>query len=248
MTQLGLRSRIRAVLTGVAMLPVVAASIASSPVSVSANTTRLISTSGTARIAAAGASTSTAGVENPEFPGAVGGEAAGGGDQGVNRSHTSTTGSVTGMAVGDGNGTVAGSNPELATSFDGLNHFINRFGVSNGNQFSLEPPDQGLCANGTYVLETINDVMAVYSPSGAVVSGPTALNAFYNYPFAINRSTGVRGPSATDPSCLYDSATQRWFHVILTLDVVPSNGRFIGTNHHDVAVSQTSDPRGSWNL
>ncbi|MEA2636275.1 MAG: hypothetical protein QOH92_3042, partial [Chloroflexota bacterium] len=37
MTKLGLRSRIRVVLTGAAMLPVVAASIASSPVSVSAN-------------------------------------------------------------------------------------------------------------------------------------------------------------------------------------------------------------------
>jgi hypothetical protein len=248
MSQLGLRSRIRAVLTGAAMLPVVAASIASSPISVSANTTRLISTSGTARIAAGGASTSTAGVENPEFPGAVGGEAAGGGDKGVNRSHTSTTGSVTGIAIGDGNGTVAGSNPELATSFDGLNHFINRFGVSNGNQFSLEPPDQGLCANSSFVLETINDVMAVYNPDSSVASGPMALNAFYGYAPAIDRQHGnVRGPFATDPSCLYDTATQRWFHVMLTIDSLP-NGRFIGTNHLDLAVSQTSDPRGSWNI
>jgi hypothetical protein len=248
MSQLGLRSRIRAVLTGAAMLPVVAASIASSPISVSANTTRLISTSGTARIAAGGASTSTAGVENPEFPGAVGGEAAGGGDKGVNRSHTSTTGSVTGIAIGDGNGTVAGSNPELATSFDGLKCFINRFGVSNGNQFSLEPPDQGLCANSSFVLETINDVMAVYNPDSSVASGPMALNAFYGYAPAIDRQHGnVRGPFATDPSCLYDTATQRWFHVMLTIDSLP-NGRFIGTNHLDLAVSQTSDPRGSWNI
>ena len=248
MTQLRLRSRIRALLTGAAMLPVVAASLASSPVSVSANTTRLISSSGTARIAAGGASSSTAGIQNPEFPGAVGGDAAAASDKnGVNRSHSSTNGSISGKATGDGSGTVAGSNPELATSFDGLNHFVNRFGVSGGNQFSLEPPDQGLCANGTYVLETINDVMAVYRPNGTIASGPEALNAFYNYPFAINRSTGVRGPFATDPSCLFDTATQRWFHVMLTLDVLP-DGRYIGTNHLDLAVSKTDDPTGGWNI
>jgi hypothetical protein len=247
MTQLRLGSRIRAVLTGAAMLPVLAASIVSSPVSVSASTTRLISSSGTARIAAGGSSSSTAGVQNPEFPGATGGDAAAGGKNGPNRSHTSTTGSFTGKSNGDGNGTVAGSNPELATSFDGLNHFVNRFGVSGGNQFSLEPPDQGLCANSTYVLETINDVMAVYRPDGTIASGPEALNAFYSYPYAINRSTGVRGPFATDPSCLFDTATQRWFHVMLTLDVLP-DGRYIGTNHLDLAVSQTPDPTGGWNI
>src|ERR1700688_372921 len=250
MTQLRLRSRIRALLTGAAMLPVVAASLASSPISVSANTTRLISSSGTATIAAAGASSSTSGVQNPEFPGAVGGDAAAAADKnGANRSHTSTTGSVPGIAIGDGNGTIAGSNPELATSFDGLNHFVNRFGVSGGNQFSLEPPDQGLCSNGTYVLETINDVMAVYRPDGTIASGPEALNAFYNYPFAIDRSTLVRGPFATDPSCLFDTATQRWFHVMLTLDTLP-NGEYTGSNHLDLAVSKTADPtvKGGWNI
>ena len=249
MTQLRLRSRIRAVLTGAAILPVLAVGIVSSPVAVSATTTRLISASGTATISASGAAPSIAAVQNPEFPGSAGADAAAAGNQhGANRSHTSTTGSVTGIAVGDGNGTLAGSNPELVTSFDGLNHFINRFGVSGGNQFSLEPPDQGLCAGNGVILETINDVMAVYRPDGTVASGPEALNAFYNYPFAVNRTTGVRGPFATDPSCLFDAATQRWFHVILTLDVVPTNGRFVGTNHLDLAVSKTADPSGGWNI
>jgi hypothetical protein len=250
MTQLRLRSRIRAVLTGAAILPVLAVGIASSPVSVSANTTRLISTSGTARIAAGSGSSSAAGVQNPELPGPAGGDAAAStGKNGPNRSHSSTTGSVTGIAVGDGKGTLAGSNPELATSFDGLNHFINRFGVSGGNQFSLEPPDQGLCANSSFVLETINDVLAVYNTDGTIAMGPEALNAFYGYAPAIDRSVmpPVRGPFATDPSCLFDTATQRWFHVMLTLDSLP-NGELIGTNHLDLAVSKTADPRGDWNI
>ena len=51
------------------------------------------------------------------------------------------------------------------------------------------------------------------------------LNSFYGYPPAINRSTGVRGQFVTDPSCLYDSATQRFFVVVLTLEAVPDYRR-----------------------
>jgi hypothetical protein len=257
MTRLRLRSRIRAVLTGAAIVPVLVAGIATSPLGVSANTTRLISSSGITRIAGGSGSASTAGVQYPEFPEAVGGEAAGGSAKhGANRSHTSTTGTVTGIAVGDGNGTLAGSNPELVTSFDGLNHFINRFGVSGGNQFSLEPPDQGLCAGNGFVMETINDVLAVYRADGTVAAGPQALNDFYGYPFAVNRDPnspnfGDRGPFVTDPSCLFDAATQHWFHVALTLEVIatgPTRGRFTGDNHLDLAVSTTADPRDPWKI
>src|SRR5215469_7606579 len=43
-----------------------------------------------------------------------------------------------------GNGK-AKSNPELMLSIDALNHFQQRFIAGGGNQFSVEPPDQGLC-------------------------------------------------------------------------------------------------------
>ena len=45
----------------------------------------------------------------------------------------------------------------------------------------------------------------------------------------------------TDPSCLYDAATQRFFVVVLTLETVP-NGAFTHVNHLDLAVSQTVEP------
>ncbi len=134
------------------------------------------------------------------------------------------------------------------TTFEGLNHFQNRFEADNGNQFSLEPPDGGLCANASFVMETVNDVLRIYSPSGAPVTVPISLNKFYGYPSAINRSTRVYGPFVTDPSCYYDPDTQRWFHVVLTLDTNPSNGAFTGGNHLDIAVSQTPDPTGTWNI
>jgi len=86
------------------------------------------------------------------------------------------------------------SNPGVLASFAGLNHFQQRFGSTAGpNQFSLEPPDQGLCVgndgNGnTRVLEVVNDVMRVYTTSGAAVTAPTALNGFLGYAPAIIRS------------------------------------------------------------
>ena len=88
----------------------------------------------------------------------------------------------------------------------------------------------------------MNDVLAVYSTNGTKVIGPVDLNTFYSYAAAVNRTTGVRGPELTDPSCYYDAATKRWFHVVLTLEVVASGsnaGRLTGPNRLDIAVSQT---------
>jgi hypothetical protein len=136
--------------------------------------------------------------------------------------------------------------------------------ANRGNQFTVEPPDQGLCVGNGYVVEAVNVVLNVFNYSGQsvlpdntstnIVAGhPTdvnhavALNAFYGYPPAVNRTTGALGPFITDPSCLYDAATQRFFLVVLTLDRRP-NGSLNLNNHLDIAVSATSNPTGSWNI
>jgi hypothetical protein len=169
-------------------------------------------------------------------------------------SFTSTADGTTDLAwpefgnngVSVNSGKKAKSNPQLNLSFDGLNHRQQRL-ANGGNQFSVEPPDQGLCASSSYVMETVNDVLRVFDTAGNPLIPVTDLNTFYGYPAAINRSTGVRGPFVTDPSCYFDQSTQRWFHVVLTLDTRP-NGSFTGPNHLDIAVSQTSNPTGSWTI
>src|SRR5206468_12921828 len=134
------------------------------------------------------------------------------------------------------------------TSFDGLNHYQQRFGSTAGNnQFSLEPPDQGLCAGNGFVVETTNDVIRVYSPSGAGLTGVQDLNTFFGYAPADTRpipigTLGRFGPFVTDPSCYFDPAAHRWFVDILTLDVFSDSGDFTGTNHLDIAVSNSADP------
>jgi len=178
----------------------------------------------------------------------------------VDRSLSKHGGSATSV-----NGTEkAKSNPTFDTGFEGLNHYQQRYS-RGGNQFSVEPPDQGMCAGNGYVMETVNDVMNVFDTSGSsVLPDNTAanivgglprnvnhavdLNSFYGYAPAINRATGIRGPFVTDPSCLYDAQTQRWFNVVLTLETVPNTGAFTGKNHLDLAVSHTSNPTGSWTI
>ena len=254
------RSRIRAVLTSAAiLLPALAVSV-STPTIASASSSRLVPSSGTTTFSVSGEAGTSAGIQSPEFPGVARPDAAApsatapSGGATVNRSDSSAKPGDGGESDGDGNDNpIAASNPELKTSFQGLNHFINRFGVNHGNQFSLEPPDQGLCAGNGKVFETLNDVLAVYNPDGSVAAGPISQNEFYNYPPAINRNgTGtahnIRGPFVTDPSCLFDSATQRWFHVVLTLEVVPKTGAFTGKNHLDLAVSTSSNPSGSYTI
>jgi hypothetical protein len=49
--------------------------------------------------------------------------------------------------------------------FDGLNHRDQRL-ANNGNQFSLEPPDEGLCTDGSVVMEGVNLAEQVYTALG----------------------------------------------------------------------------------
>jgi len=176
-----------------------------------------------------------------------------------------STGAGGGPTVNSGK--KAKSNPTFNFGFEGLNHYQQRYS-RGGNQFSVEPPDQGMCVGNGQVVEVVNDVFNVFSASTGqsllpdntatnIVSGfprnvnhAVDLNSFYGYPPAINRSTLVRGPEVTDPSCIYDAATQRFFVVVLTLNSQvpgPCQGVFSCVNHLDLAVSQTNDATGSWN-
>jgi hypothetical protein len=134
-----------------------------------------------------------------------------------------------------------GSNPALASSFDGLNFFDQRF-ANGGNQFSVEPPDQGLCVGQGKVVEIVNDVYQVFDTHGHALINPIDLNTLYHYRAAIDRHTGVFGPTVFDPSCLYDAATGTFFIVTSTLDE-DTAGNLTGTSHIDIAVAK--DPTSS---
>jgi hypothetical protein len=170
---------------------------------------------------------------------------------------TGTNRTVLGASQGNGRPVKAAarakSNPVLGVHFDGLNFHDQRF-ANGGNQFSVEPPDQGMCAGNGYVVEAVNDVLQVYDSSGnALLNSAHAvdLNSFLGYAPAIVRSgpnVGQRGPSVTDPSCLYDAAIGRFVLVALTLDHIGFTAALSGTDHLDIAVSDTGNPTGTWTI
>ncbi len=226
--------------------------------------TRQISASGTTSFNPA-ASAGDVGIEQPELgPGQVDGSAgpvSNSNHTGVNRSrsieHTAPRVGLTPVAAGVG---VSSSGPlSVLSTFDGLNHRQQRL-ANGGRQFSLEPPDQGLCTGNGVVMEIINDVMRVYTPSGTPTKPVEDLNTFFGYAPQVIRATpghpAVFGPFVTDPSCYFDHDTNRWFADVLTLDLFPTDdpahhitgGDFVGTNHLDLAVSQTGDPTGAWTI
>ena len=142
---------------------------------------------------------------------------------------------------------VAGSNPQLSLSFAGLNHRDQRL-ADGGNQFSVEPPDQALCVGNGYVVEAVNSVLRVFDTSGHALTDVQALNPFFGYASAINRTTGEVGADVIDPICHYDADNQRFVVAITTLHHVGTTNDFSGKNTIDVAVSNTGNPTGDWTI
>lgn len=148
--------------------------------------------------------------------------------------------------------TVTTNNPNFS-GFNGMTNLDQRSagtGIYAGSQFSVEPPDQGFCVGNGFVLQNLNDAVAVYSASSdARVSGPTATNQFFNLaPVYVNSNPPVFGDFTTDPRCYYDPGVQRWFLTLLQINVVPATGAFGTRSHILIAVSQSSDPTASWSL
>jgi hypothetical protein len=136
--------------------------------------------------------------------------------------------------------------------FPGISHFDQRnagTGSYVNTQFSLEPPDQGMCVGRGYVMEIVNNALAVYDSAGHLLSGPTANSQFFQLQPEIIRSTPlVYGQFISDPRCYFDADTRRWFVTELEIDTDPATGAFGTHSSVLIAVSQTSNPIGAYNL
>lgn len=145
-----------------------------------------------------------------------------------------------------GGSSVSSRVPSSVLAGAGLNHHDQRT-ADNGNQFSLEPPDQGLCVGNGFVVEAVNNAIRVRSArTNQPVSGVTALNRFYGFASEINRSAApgepVFGPFLSDPKCVYDVDTRRFIVTELGAVQDPFTGDFTGQTFVAIAVSTTSDP------
>src|SRR5919206_3866746 len=89
-------------------------------------------------------------------------------------------------------GKKAKSNPTFNFGFEGLNFYQQRY-ARGGNQFSVEPPDQAMCAGNGYVVEAVNDVLNVYNQSTGASALPdnTATNIVSGFPRNVNHAVDL---------------------------------------------------------
>jgi hypothetical protein len=102
----------------------------------------------------------------------------------------------------------------------------------DGQYSPYYPPDANGAAGPLYYMQTINCVYAIYDKAtGSIEAGPTNMNQLFS---------GVTGSECNDgdPLVLFDEQANRWLAVEFSL--CGSTDRML------VAVSQTSDPTGSW--
>ena len=137
--------------------------------------------------------------------------------------------------------------------WEGLDHTDQRL-AAGGNQFSLEPPDQGLCVGnvspngpefGPEVVESVNDALTFYDASSNQFTPAISLSEFYGLPPTIDRTTGTFGPFVSDPKCYFDADTQRWFHTVLVISTDPTTGDLQAPSFVYFAVSTSAEALGS---
>lgn len=154
--------------------------------------------------------------------------------------------------------------------FQGLTHFDSRYS-EGGSQFSGEPADLGMCTDGTYVLELVNNAVQLFGTDGTPVyvgsygnagrtftlGGATgrnalSLNEFFGQPMAYDRAnynrllavqtTEVFGPNLFDVSCTYDKSSGYWFATSAKIDVNPYTGDYTARGANSVLIMTTGTP------
>ena len=102
----------------------------------------------------------------------------------------------------------------------------------HGQNSPYYPPDANGASGPLYYMQSVNTTYAIYNKSnGNLVAGPTNMNVLFGNVPGANCNDG-------DPLILYDEQAGRWLAVAFS--ICSFNDRILA------AVSQTSDPTGSW--
>ncbi len=115
------------------------------------------------------------------------------------------------------------------------NLLVNFESIDDGSQldgFLHRPPDCAMAAGQNHVMVAINSMFAIYTKTGTLVSQASYASFF---------SSVCSGCSPFDPRVVYDSLAARWI-----LLCVNGNSSTTNVSNYLIAVSQTSDPTGSW--
>ncbi len=125
----------------------------------------------------------------------------------------------------------------LTASGPGTGALLTDFaGIDTANaSCTCEPPDPHLAVGPDHVVEVVNNAIAMYNKDGSVASPPQDLALFLS-PEVVNEEGFI-----FDPVITYDELAERWvFAVVIGAEASAEETDLL------YAVSDTSDPTGSW--
>ena len=128
--------------------------------------------------------------------------------------------------------------PLPTESFEGISNSDNQAVTG----FSILPPDTNGDVGPNHYVQMMNIVFAIWDKSGTLLFGPAANNVLWSS-FGGLCETMNQG----DPIVLYDQLADRWLMSQFAFDVNGFDDP-VGPYHQCIAISQTPDPTGSWNL
>ena len=105
-------------------------------------------------------------------------------------------------------------------------------GVRRSDTVGVEPPDPWIAVSPTHVVQSTNDRIRITNRAGALVQALPVRSLFALFPYEID----------TDPRIVWDAAHARWVGVVLSF---PSD---YSANYLNLAVSETADPTGAWDI
>src|SRR5581483_7672329 len=127
------------------------------------------------------------------------------------------------------------SSSAFGTALEDLNSFS---GATLSNTGCCEPPDTQIAVSSTRVFEPVNLTAFLFDHGG------TNLGSFDLVSFM---SFGAANNFCSDPKVVYDAGSDRWYMTLMVCQQAACGGNW-STMGVDLAVSQTSDPFGSWTI
>jgi len=110
------------------------------------------------------------------------------------------------------------------------------------------PPDANLAVGPNDIVQIVNVEYAVYNKNGTIFTGyPKAITSVFSAlvgQTGAQECAGAAGAAGTDPIVQYDRAADRW----LISQMAAADSNFSAPYYECIAVSQTNDPTGAYNL
>ncbi len=114
--------------------------------------------------------------------------------------------------------------------------FLDNATFNSGSIFI--PPDANAAAGLNHVVDMVNDVITIHKKDGTI-DFQTSLDSFFS-------SLGPLGRVSFDPRVIYDQYAARWVVVAVEQTETSSGGGATNTSRIFVAVSDDSNPNGTW--